>query len=50
VADRAVLDDLVSGKPSAPAAAPAPRTATPDAPKGVDQSVIDDLLGGGGGS
>ena len=50
VADRAVLDDLVSGKPAAPAAAPAPRTATPDAPKGVDQSVIDDLLGGGGGS
>ena len=50
VADRAVLDDLVSGKPSAPAAAPAPRTATPAAPKGVDQSVIDDLLGGGGGS
>jgi ABC-2 type transport system ATP-binding protein len=50
VADRAVLDDLVSGKPSAPAAAPAPRTATPEAPKGVDQSVIDDLLGGGGGS
>jgi ABC-2 type transport system ATP-binding protein len=49
-ADRAVLEDLVSGKPPAPAAAPAPRTATPGAPKGVDQSVIDDLLGGGGGS
>jgi len=50
VADRAVLDGLVSGNSSAPAAAPAPRTATPDAPKGVDQSVIDDLLGGGNGS
>lgn len=47
-ADKALLDELITGTPVTPVAPTpsAPRTTQPVAPKNVDQSVIDDLLGG----
>jgi ABC-2 type transport system ATP-binding protein len=52
-ADREIVDGLVGGAPSAPQAGPAAPAAAPQVPKGSpaqpDRSVIDDLLGGGGG-
>jgi len=53
-ADTAVLEELVTGKPVAPAAnaetvaVPSKTSKAPEPPKDVDRSVIDDLLGGSG--
>jgi ABC-2 type transport system ATP-binding protein len=53
-ADTAVLEELVTGKPVAPAASaetaavPSKTSKAPEPPKDVDRSVIDDLLGGSG--
>ena len=53
-ADTAVLAELVTGKPVAPAAnaetaaVPSKTSKAPEPPKDVDRSVIDDLLGGSG--
>ena len=50
----AVLEELVTGKPVAPAAnaetaaVPSKTSKAPEPPKDVDRSVIDDLLGGSG--
>jgi ABC-2 type transport system ATP-binding protein len=53
-ADTAVLEELVTGTPVAPAAnaesaaVPSKTSKAPEPPKDVDRSVIDDLLGGSG--
>ena len=45
-ADDAVLEDLLEDKPSEDAGTEKAPTELPDAPKGHDSGMIDDLLGG----